>query len=111
MVGPDFFDGFLLSGLVPGMRPVTISSPDAGRVTFPADARKEPASFDQMAAAGIEVGTEACVFWVPAGQDGFVRPGIRWGLVDSDDGRAWTIQKADVTIQERGWNLTCSAVN
>lgn len=109
MFGPDFFDGFLGGGLLPGMRPVTVASPDAGRVTFSPDARKEPATIDQTAAAGIEVGTEACVWFIPAGQPGFVLPRVLWKITDSDDGRVWVVRRVDVTVQERGHALTCAA--
>lgn len=108
MIPDDFIDGILGCGVLPGVRRVTMT--DATPTTIGVfDARKEDAQEDVLAAANVQAGQEACVWFFPADQEDLVRPRNRWQITDTGgDGSTWTVIKDDLVIQQRGFAIVAS---
>lgn len=107
MISDDFLDGFLSTGYLPNEHAVTATAP--GGTAVPLRARREEATEEMMAAAGVEMGTEACVFFFWVNQTGWVRPRNRWKIADSGgDGSVWIVQKDLQTHQQRGIACVCT---
>lgn len=97
-------------GLLPGVRTVTLVSP-GGDVNVELDARKEDITEETAMFAAVESGTEACVWFFPAGQAGFVRPRMKYDITDAGgDGRVWRVIKDDLVIQSRGVAVVATIV-